>query len=555
MKHRIFSLMALLILMVLFVPPAVADEPHQNDDILLLSDNSLTLDGQISGSRVIQVESPHPYPNNYDYTWTITQPGADQMRIHFDTLGLYDSVDRVRLYDGGNQLLTTYYGSRANEDLWSEWYTTDTIKVRLETGGSGTAYGFLIDFIETGNGLISPIFSIGDSVYVQNSDSGLNVRDSPGHGTIILGEVHNGDRGTILEGPIRAPIGGVVHTWWKVAWDGGLNGWSTERYPRGDFYLKVITSSPSNPPVAAFTGTPVTGQVPLAVSFTDQSTGTPTEWQWNFGDGNTSTNQHPMHTYTSAGTYTVSLTVTNADGTATETKTDYIIVDSLVLPGANFSATPTFGRVPLAVSFTDQSTGTPTEWQWNFGDGNTSTNQHPMHTYTSAGTYTVSLTVTNVDGTDTETKKDYITVDPLVLLIANFIANTTNGYAPLAVQFNDTSTGTPGSWLWDFGDGGTSTDQDPLHTYTRIGTNNVTLTISNEHGETTEHKQDYISVHLRADFNRNGRIDIGDVAKVAYMAVGLIADDPEARLMGGAQVTGADAAKIAYFYVGAIPAL
>ena len=77
---------------------------------------------------------------------------------------------------------------------------------------------------------------------------------------------------------------------------------------------------------------------------------------------------------------------------------------------ANFTANVTYGPAPLAVRFTDTSTGGPTAWLWDFGDGNTSTVQNPIHTYTTPGTYTVSLTVTRAGASDTETKTGYITV-------------------------------------------------------------------------------------------------------------------------------------------------
>lgn len=83
------------------------------------------------------------------------------------------------------------------------------------------------------------------------------------------------------------------------------------------------TSAPA-PPVAAFSGTPLTGLAPLDVSFTDESTNSPTAWSWNFGDGGSSTERHPIHTYSLPGTYTVSLEATNADGSDTETKVDYV---------------------------------------------------------------------------------------------------------------------------------------------------------------------------------------------------------------------------------------
>ena len=89
-------------------------------------------------------------------------------------------------------------------------------------------------------------------------------------------------------------------------------------------------------PIAMFAGSPTVGTGPLAVTFTDQSTNSPTTWLWNFGDGTGSTTQHPSHTY-SAGTYTVTLTVSNAAGSATETKTNYISVSSPPSGGISLS--------------------------------------------------------------------------------------------------------------------------------------------------------------------------------------------------------------------------
>jgi serine protease len=86
----------------------------------------------------------------------------------------------------------------------------------------------------------------------------------------------------------------------------------------------VVSTAPTYPPVANFSGTPTSGNIPLTVTFTDLSTYNPTSWSWNFGDGGTSTAQNPTHTYTSAGTYTVTLTATNAYGSDSEVKTGYI---------------------------------------------------------------------------------------------------------------------------------------------------------------------------------------------------------------------------------------
>ncbi len=252
------------------------------------------------------------------------------------------------------------------------------------------------------------------------------------------------------------------------------------------------------PPVANFTGNPREGCASLTVNFADLSENNPSSWSWSFGDGGTSTQRNPSHTYTNPGTYTVSLTATNSSGSDTETKTNYITVRQR--PAAKFSATPTNGCASLTVQFTDQSTGNPTSWNWTFGDGGTSTAQNPSYTYTNPGTYTVSLTVSNQCGLDTETKTDYITVLPKPS--ADFVGTPTKGEAPLTVQFTDNSTGNPTSWSWNFGDGGTSTQQNPSHTYTNPGTYTISLTATNDCGSDIETKSDYIEVKhpKNADF-------------------------------------------------------
>jgi serine protease len=195
------------------------------------------------------------------------------------------------------------------------------------------------------------------------------------------------------------------------ATDLGPTGWD-QHYGYGEVNANAaLLLVGNNPPVAAFSGTPLSGTYPLTVTFTDASTNSPTSWAWTFGDGGTSTLQNPSHQYTAAGTYTVSLTATNAYGSNTLTKTGYITVTAPNTnpPVAAFTGTPTSGNVPLTVAFTDQSTNTPTSWAWTFGDGGTSTLQNPSHIYTTAGTYTVALTATNAYGSNTLTKTGYIT--------------------------------------------------------------------------------------------------------------------------------------------------
>jgi large repetitive protein len=173
----------------------------------------------------------------------------------------------------------------------------------------------------------------------------------------------------------------------------------------------IVVSTAPVVTTALFSTDITSGTVPLTVKFTDVSTSTaPLSYSWNFGDGTTSTEQNPAYTYTNAGRYTVKLTVTNAGGSNTMTKGNYITVKAPPAPVATFIGAPTSGKGPLAVQFTDASTGVVTSYKWDFGDGTSSTQQSPSHTYIAARSYTVKLTVSNTVGSNTMTKKNYIIV-------------------------------------------------------------------------------------------------------------------------------------------------
>ncbi|MDD5187465.1 MAG: DUF2341 domain-containing protein, partial [Methanoregula sp.] len=162
---------------------------------------------------------------------------------------------------------------------------------------------------------------------------------------------------------------------------------------------------------------------------------------------------------------------------------------------ADFTSTPTSGTAPLTVNFTDTSTGSPTVWNWSFGDGTTSSLQNPVHTYVTTGNYTVNLTATNSVGSSSKVQAEYIKVGgALAAPVAGFTADVTNGTAPLTVNFTDQSTGTPTSWLWDFGDNDTSSVQNPSHTYTAAGTYTVNLTVTGAGGSTSAVKTSLITV-------------------------------------------------------------
>ncbi|HJW73277.1 MAG TPA: PKD domain-containing protein [Geothrix sp.] len=411
-------------------------------------------------------------------------------------------------------------------------------------------------------------------------------------------------------------------------------------------------------PAAKFTLTPTTPLTGQIVTFTDASTGNPTSWSWNFGDGSTSTSQNPTHTFISAGSYSVSLQATNAGGSSTSSQTvtvnaatSFTLTSSVVtnggtlpidytadgsgtspdlswpgppagtksyallmstLPGdgttlynwvlyniapnttglaknSNGGATagasghtltmPATGYAPpqsvgpgtktytftiyalsgnptlpsdptqvtgavlaqaisgltlgsakfdvtyarqapvaaftaatsgLTTTFTNTSGLSATGWSWDFGDGSTSTDQNPVHTYSAAGTYTVSLTATNDFGNSTPTTKVVTPESSATPLASYSYVSASGSTAQLrsghAITFTDTSTGVPTSWSWDFGDGTTSTVQNPVHIFTVPAINapdntiafNVKLTATNALGMST--KTQSLVVH-QPEFN------------------------------------------------------
>jgi PKD repeat protein len=295
----------------------------------------------------------------------------------------------------------------------------------------------------------------------------------------------------------------------QTAVDLGSSGWD-QYYGYGLVDAYAALTYGGVPPVAEFSGSPLSGCVPLTVNFTDESTGEIDTWEWNFGDGSPhSYVQNPSHEYTSGGDFTVSLTVTNAYGSDTETKTNYIHVDEA--PVAAFVGNPTTGCAPLTVDFTDQSTGAVTSWDWDFGDGTPhSSLQNPTHEYANAGDYTVTLTVSGPCGSDDEIKTNYISVG--ATLIAEFSGSPTSGCATLTVNFTDQSTGDITSWDWDFGDGTPhSGNQNPTHQYTSAGDYTVTLTVTGSCGSDDEIKTNYIHVDAAPVAAFYGNPTSGDV--------------------------------------------
>lgn len=258
---------------------------------------------------------------------------------------------------------------------------------------------------------------------------------------------------------------------------------------------------------ADFSITNSSGCIPLKSSFTNLSTGTSgnTVYTWDFGNGNFSSLKDASAVYLTEGTYSITLTI--KDGNQVSTKSKEIKVYKKPQPDFAFSSTK--GCAPMSVTFNNTSVagdGTISSYFWDFGDGTTQQAYSPTvtHTYQVKQKASVSLTVTNQYGCyNTIVKNDIIEVlDPLV---ADFnVDQTILCNISDEVKFANKSSG-PGilSYLWDFGDGTTSTEKDPKHIFTQKGIYSIKLTVSSSEGcVVTKTLSNHVNVaSYKADFN------------------------------------------------------
>ena len=246
---------------------------------------------------------------------------------------------------------------------------------------------------------------------------------------------------------------------------------------------------------------------PLTTNFTNNSSGsTPLAFQWNFGDptsgsANTSTQQNPSHTYNDIGIYDVSLVATDQNGCSNDTVITEMIDISTVTASFNVVEGDT-GCLNQMVHFNNTS-GTP--GIWIYGNGTSGTSDSII--YTATGTYEVTLIAAPVECPDTISHFITIVNPPTT----DFLIDSVYGCkVPHNVNFTNTSTGDV-SWSWNFGDSGTSTTENPSHTYTGQGNFNVVLTILNQNGCRASQTKNVIvqfpDVSFEADTNM-GCVDI-----------------------------------------------
>lgn len=200
-------------------------------------------------------------------------------------------------------------------------------------------------------------------------------------------------------------------------------------------------------------------------------------YTWNFGDASPLLNAiNTSHTYSTPGVYSITLSDTNYGWTTNCADSKTVITGLSVMP------TWTSTQTGLNSSFTNTTTTNPNNnYSWDFGDGNTSTQTSPNHTYAAAGNYTVCLTVTN--GCGPNVMCNTITVG-CPIPAPNFTSAIV-GIGP-DVNFTNTTTLVTGqTYLWDFGDGNTSTQASPNHTFPTAGVYVVCLTVTNTCGTGT----------------------------------------------------------------------
>ncbi|UEG51228.1 PKD domain-containing protein [Ferruginibacter lapsinanis] len=240
--------------------------------------------------------------------------------------------------------------------------------------------------------------------------------------------------------------------------------------------IKKINYIKINHPILTFNNLPDSGCQSLTKKLTVDilNKNMVSSYLWNFGDGTTSTEESPTHTFSKLGYQNISLISTSVNGCKDTAYMDNAIRVT-TKPVANFSADIRNSCAKTAIQFTNLSTGGATSFEWNFGDFGVSNEKDPKHSYKDTGWMTVRLVAMNGGCTDTIVFKKYIYIKPAV---SKFMGSMKceEPYVRTFVNLSRNAT----RFLWDFGDGTTSTENSPAHTYPRNGDFDVTLFVWND---------------------------------------------------------------------------
>lgn len=431
-----------------------------------------------STSKTVTVKESENKPPIARFTYSPSKPKAGES-VRFDGTGSYDPDGTIERYqwdfgDGSTDSGSVVYHSFSRAGSYRV-----TLTVTDNRGGKGSTSDTII--------VITP----------PTADFTADPTRGPAPLTVQFTDRSSGDITS-------------------YSWDFGDGGTSTDKNPRytyntpGKFTVKLTVKGPggedtkirsnyievtSSRPTADFTANPTRGAAPLTVQFTDKSTGDITSWSWDFGDGGTSTEKNPRYTYNTPGKFTVKLTVRGPGGEDTKTRSNYITVIGPPKAPSDLMATPR-GQTQIDLSWRDNSDNEDGFEIFRKIQGQSyrpikklgaNTKSYSDANLSPGTTYCYQVRAYNAAGSSDPSNEACATTDRAVTApVADFEANPTRGPVPLTVQFTDKSRGDITNWSWDFGDGGTSSEKNPSHTYRTVGTFTVKLTVRGPGGESSK---------------------------------------------------------------------
>jgi len=295
---------------------------------------------------------------------------------------------------------------------------------------------------------------------------------------------------------------------------GGIPSSSTQenpsvQYPDGGTFGATLTVTNSNGSNEAVQNNIITINPSPIVSFGFATEGTVTSffnftlnaetYFWDFGDGQFSIESDPVHDYIDDGVYTVILTATSAlCGDVIEQE----IVVVANPPVADFSSDVQEGCAPLTVQYTSNASNNTDDFVWTFEGGTpaSSTVENPIVIYEDAGEWDVTLTVINETGDDVLQETEYISIAGLPVSDFTFDLDGNEASFDNFSVFGE-------DYIWTFGDGNSSTEEEPTHTYTQDGTYTIMLTVENECGSNTASSEITISLAPIPSFSITGETE------------------------------------------------
>ncbi len=212
----------------------------------------------------------------------------------------------------------------------------------------------------------------------------------------------------------------------------------------------------------------------LLITFVNGSTNA-SSYTWDLDNGFFLEEVNPVHEFDFPGYFDIEMVAYNNCGTDTILQ-ELIVMPNSIIPQSAFTSDVIEGCVPLTVQFSELATANTTSWFWQFQNGTpeSSSEQNPIVVFNEPGDFFASLKAINAAGEDNKYINDYIIVSDTVPPVLNFTGTVNN----MQVEFNNTSTNAT-DYFWEFGDGNTSTEENPVHDYTSPGVYMVILTATN----------------------------------------------------------------------------